>query len=208
MSSKKVIKRKISHRGEESKNLDRLNPRHHLRRKVCISGAAETGLCSKNAVTMAEEVGRELAKRKIILVTGAAPGIPYWAAKGAKEAGGLVIGVSPASCEKEHVEVYRLPIDYHDVILYTGVDYVGRNLLLTTMTDAMITICGLVGTLNEFTAGFLEDKPTGVLEGSGGAADMLREILTVAKRGYRKTVFSRKPKDLVRKLITLIEESE
>ena len=110
-----------------SKNLSRLNPRHHLKYKICVSGASETGHCSKDAIAMAEATGREIAKAGIVLVTGAAIGIPYWAAKGAKEAGGMVIGLSPASSEVSHVKTYRLPTDYHDLIVYTGFEYAGRN---------------------------------------------------------------------------------
>ena len=65
---------------------------HKLKYKICVSGAAETGHCSKDAFEKAEAVGREIARRDLVLVTGATTGIPYWSAKGAKMAGGLVIG--------------------------------------------------------------------------------------------------------------------
>src|SRR3989344_5433409 len=112
------------------------------RYKICISGAAETGRCAKDAHLKAMEIGREVARRGMVLVTGATNGIPYWAAKGAKEAGGMVIGFSPAASEIAHIKTYHLPTDYHDVIVYTGFDYVGRNLILTRSSDAIVTICG------------------------------------------------------------------
>jgi hypothetical protein len=37
---------------------------------------------------------------------------------GAKKAGGMSIGLSPASSEKEHAEGYKLPLDYMDLIIY------------------------------------------------------------------------------------------
>ncbi len=191
-----------------NKNQVKLNPRMHLKYKICVSGAAETGHCSSDAAMKAEQVGREIAKAGMVLVTGATIGIPYWAAKGAKEAGGLVIGLSPASSEMSHIKTYRLPTDYHDLIIYTGFEYSGRNLLLTRSSDAVITICGRTGTLNEFTIVFEDKKPNGVLEGTGGTADMIREILTRAKRGFGKTVFSDDPKDLVKKVIALIDGQE
>jgi len=186
----------------------RLNPRHHLKYKICISGAAETGLCSPDAMQKAEEMGREIAKAGMVLVTGATIGIPYWAAKGAKEAGGFVIGLSPASSEIAHVKTYRLPTEYHDIIIYTGFEYAGRNLLLTRSSDAVITICGRVGTLNEFTIAFEDHKPNGVLEGTGGAADMLRDILAKSKRGFARTVFSSDPKDLLAKIKPMLEKQD
>ena len=86
-----------------------------------------------------------------VTVTGATTGAPFWAAKGAKEAGGIVIGISPASTKREHVKTYGLPVEYHDLIIYTGFGYAGRNLLFTRSADAVITVAGRIGTLNEFT---------------------------------------------------------
>ncbi len=166
-------------------------PYHHLKYKICISGAAETGHCAPDALEKAEELGREIAKRGMVLVTGATIGIPYWAAKGAKSAGGIVIGLSPAASEAAHLKTYHLPTDYHDLIIYTGFEYSGRNLLLTRSADAVITICGRMGTLNEFTIAFEDQKVCGVLEGTGGMADMLRDILEKSHRGMGKTIFSK-----------------
>ncbi|PIR86835.1 MAG: hypothetical protein COU11_03185 [Candidatus Harrisonbacteria bacterium CG10_big_fil_rev_8_21_14_0_10_49_15] len=206
VTKKKAIKR-VGGRAT-TKNLARLNPRDHLKYKICVSGAAETGLCSKNAIQLAEEMGREIARAGMVLVTGATTGIPYWAAKGAKEAGGMVIGLSPASSEISHIKTYRLPTDYHDMLIYTGFEYGGRNLLLTRASDAVITICGRIGTLNEFTVAFEDKKPCGVLEGSGGTADMIRDILKKAKRGYGQTVFANTPQELLAKLIPVIRATD
>ncbi|TSA44721.1 hypothetical protein D4R51_03210 [bacterium] len=181
---------------------------HKLKYKICISGAAETGHCSKDAIEKAEQLGQEVAKRGLVLMTGATIGIPYWAAKGAKEAGGMVIGLSPAASKEAHIKTYHLPTDYHDLIIYTGFDYAGRNLLLTRSADAIITICGRMGTLNEFTIAFEDKKPNGVLEGSGGMADMIRDILEKSHRGWGKTIFSRDPADLLDKLLDLIESED
>ena len=181
---------------------------HTLKYKICVSGAAETGHCAKDAFEKAEAIGREVAKRDFVLVTGATTGIPYWSAKGAKMAGGLVIGLSPAASRLAHVKSYRLPTDYHDLIVYTGFDYAGRNLLLTRSSDAIITICGRVGTLNEFTIGFEDRKPMGVLEGSGGTADYIRELLEKSHRGMGSVVFSNDPAELMDKVTALIKEHE
>ncbi len=191
-----------------NKNLASLSPRHHLRRSICVSGAAETGHCSTDTIAKAEEVGRLIAEAGMILITGATSGVPYWAAKGAKEAGGFVVGFSPAASEAAHLKTYHLPVDYHDIIIYTGFDYAGRDLLVTRASDGVITICGRIGSLHEFTTTFEDKKPSGVLEGSGGAADMIREILIKGKRGLGKTVFDTKPKELVNKVLDMIEQTE
>jgi uncharacterized protein (TIGR00725 family) len=176
-----------------------------LRYKIGVSGASDTGHCAVDAVHKAEVVGREIARAGFVLVTGATTGIPYWSAKGAKEAGGMVVGLSPASSELAHVKSYRLPLDYHDLIIYTGFEYSGRNLLLTRSVDAVIVICGRIGTLNEFTIAYEDKKPIGVLDGSGGTANMISDIIERAHRGPGKVVYSADPRELVTKLSNLIE---
>jgi len=181
---------------------------YHLKYKICVSGAAETGHCAPDAQWKAEEIGRIIARHNFILVTGATTGLPYWSAKGAKEAGGIVIGFSPATSKEEHLNVYRLPLDYHDLIVYTGFDYAGRNLILTRAADAVITICGRMGTLSEFTIAFEDKKPQGVLIGTGGMADELEALIKKAHRGPGKVVFDSDPESLIEKVIALIEAGE
>jgi hypothetical protein len=173
---------------------------------IAISGAADTGHCAPDAYEKTLELGRLIAKRGIVLVTGATNGAPQWAAKAAKEAGGMVIGFSPASSRQHHVKSYRLPTDYHDVIVYTGFDYAGRNILLARSADAVITICGRIGSLNEYTAAFEEQVVQGVMTGTGGIADMIEGILDNSHRGRGRTVFASDPKELLDKVVSLIEE--
>jgi len=203
--------------GEEEEKIKDLNDaifhnhnhtRFHLKYKICVSGAAETGHCAEDAIQKAEMIGREIAKRGLVLVTGATTGMPYWAAKGAKEAGGIVIGLSPAASKLAHIRTYHLPVDYHDLIIYTGFDYAGRNLLLTRSADAIITLCGRMGTLNEFTIAFEDHKPIGVLEGSGGTSDMLREILERAHRGFNNVVFNSDPSKLIDEVLEVVKKEE
>jgi uncharacterized protein (TIGR00725 family) len=180
----------------------------YLKYKVCVSGSAETDFCPPGTVEKAMEIGSLIAERGMVLVTGATTGIPFWAAKGAKEAGGIVIGLSPAASKAAHVKAYRLPTDYHDLIIYTGFDYSGRNLLLTRSADAIITIYGRIGTLNEFTIAFEDKKPQGVLTGTGGESDELEHILKIAHRGMGKVIFDPDPKTLMAKVTAMIEAEE
>jgi len=181
--------------------------KHYLKYKICVSGAAETTHCPENALAMAEKLGQEIVWHNGVIVTGATTGMPYWAAKGAKMAGGVSIGISPAASEIAHIKSYRLPIDYFDLIMYTGFNYSGRNLLLVRSSDAIVITCGRMGTLNEFTIAFEDDKPIGVLdlEGHDGTTDMIKDIIKTAKRGPGKVVYDKDPKKLIEKLIPLID---
>ena len=181
------------------------SPWSHCRYKICVSGAAETGPCHRDALEKARLLGKEIAKAGAVLLTGATTGIPYWAAKGAKEAGGLVLGFSPAASERAHLKTYHLPLDYHDAVIFTGFEYSGRNLLLTRAADAVLVVCGRMGTLNEFSIAFEDKKPIGVLEGSGGLADEIRELVKKSHRGPGKIIYSENPKELLKTLLDFIK---
>jgi len=178
------------------------------RLKIAVSGAARISHCAKGIEKLSKEVGREIARQKCILITGATTGVPYFAAQGCKELNGFSVGFSPATSEAAHLKTYRLPVDAFDIIIYTGFDYTGRNLIMTNAADGVIIICGRMGTLNEFTTAFEDQKPIGVLEGSGGTADKIRIIATGPYRGVRKVIYEKDPKKLVKKLIALIKKEK
>ena len=180
----------------------------HSQIKICVSGAAETGHCGIDALDKAKELGREIARQGAILVTGATTGFPLWAAMGAKEEGGISVGVSPAASEREHVEVYKLPLDYMDFIIYTGFGYPGRDILLTRSADAVICGCGRVGTIHEFTVAFEDGKPIGILEGEWETDDELKEIIEKGHRPNAKIASNADPKKLVEDIITLVKEDK
>lgn len=180
----------------------------YLKYKLCVSGAAETPFCSPDTLDKAKELGREIVRHNGVLVTGATTGVPYWAAIGAKEEGGISIGLSPAASELAHVKTYHLPTDYFDLIIYTGFEYSGRNLLLTRASDAVLFVCGRIGTLNEFTIAFEDQKPIGVLEETGGMADMIKEIIERSHRKFHKIVYDTDPKRLVEKVLALVDKEK
>lgn len=180
-----------------------------MKYKFVISGAAETGFCSKDAEQKTYEVGQEIVKQNGIVITGATTGIPFAAAKGAKDAGGISIGISPAASYAAHVKSYHLPTDYFDFIIYSGFDYSGRNLILTKSADAVIFSCGGFGTLNEFTIALEDNKPIGILTGTGGTSDEIDDLLKKIKdphhHGAGRLTFSDNPQELVAKLIAMID---
>ena len=180
----------------------------HSQIKICVSGAAETGHCGVDALEKAKELGREIARQGAILVTGATTGFPLWVAMGTKEMGGVSIGFSPASSEREHVEIYKLPLDYLDLIVYTGFGYPGRDLLLTRCVDAVICGCGRVGTVHEFTIAYEENKPIGIFKGPWEMDEELEDIIAKSHRPFPKVARGDDPKKLVEDVITLINKSK
>ena len=177
-----------------------------MKYKIAVSGAAVLTPCSKNIKEKARELGREIVRQKCILITGATTGVPYYAAQGANRVGGISIGFSPAATEKEHKKVYKLPLDSFDVMVYTGFGYAGRNLLLTRAADAVIVICGRMGTLNEFTIAYEDRKPIGVLLGSGGTADLISYLLKRPHKKRGQIFYDTDPKKLVQQLVKYLKK--
>jgi uncharacterized protein (TIGR00725 family) len=89
------------------------------------------------------------------------------AARGAKLAGGVTIGILPGSNKAEANA-------FIDVALATGLGEI-RNHLIVRSADALVMVAGGIGTLNELTLA-CRSKPVIVLEGTGGWADRIRSV--------------------------------
>lgn len=177
-----------------------------MKYKICVSGSSKLSICSEGAVEKAQKLGCEIIRQGGILLTGATTGLPDEAAKGAKKEKGMVFGFSPASSHKEHISKYHLPTENYDVIFFSGYDYSGRNTLLVDISDAVIIICGRIGTLNEFTIAFEKKKAIGVLTETGGISSEINHIIEIAKRGRGKIIYDSNPREIVRKVIAKIKE--
>src|SRR5262245_10138739 len=144
---------------------------------------------AKRLKKLAEALGTAIAKADCILITGATTGLPDLVAKSFRQNGGFALGVSPAENHREHVQRYGLPEDGADVIVYTGFGYKGRNVINVRSSDIVIIFGGATGTLNEFTIAHDEGKIIGVLEGSGGVADHIREIVRFCNKPMIGEIF-------------------
>jgi len=173
--------------------------------KIAVSGAAEISHCCDNIILLSKEIGKEIARTHCVLVSGATTGVPYFSAQGCKQAGGFNVGFSPAGSEAEHIKRYRLPMDVFDVMVYTGADYSGRDIIMTKSADAIIIACGRMGTLHEFTTAVECGKIIGVLEGSGGTADKIRGLVKGTYRGIKRIIYDSDPAALVRKVVEKID---
>ena len=175
---------------------------------LCVSGAAETGHCGIDAYDKAIELGKQIALHGATIVTGATTGFPMWSAMGAKQAGGLSIGFSPANNEKEHINIFKLPVEYMDLIVYTGFGFPGRDLILTRSSDAVFFGCGRIGTIHEFTIAFEDRKPIGILESDWETDEVLKNIIDNGHRPNEKIVFDTDPKALVERIIELVKKDK
>ncbi|MBP9773431.1 MAG: LOG family protein [Candidatus Peribacteraceae bacterium] len=150
---------------------------HKHKLKFGVMGSA-SGPQIENPIARekARELGREIAKRGHILINGACPGLPNDAMLAAKEAGGLTIGISPAFSEYEHINEYLSPHE-HDIIMFTGMGFMERDIINIRSSDAIIIIGGGIGTLNEFTIAYDEGRPAGIITNSGGISNSIPYIV-------------------------------
>jgi len=153
---------------------------------------------SPEALQAAELVGANIAGAGAILITGGLTGVMEAASRGAKRANGLVIGMLPGF-KKDAANRYV------DVALTTGMGWM-RNTLVVRAADAVIMISGGIGTLNELTIAY-QDKPTIVLEGTGGWSDRVREIAYRGKHldesGSASLHFATTPEEAVDRALAL-----
>lgn len=174
--------------------------------QICVSGA-HVGTTVEHSHLLAYALGMAIAKSGHTLTTGATSGLPQFAARGAKENGGLSIGFSPAATYREHVKSYNLPVKEFDYINFTGMDYVGRDLYLVQSSDAVITVGGGIGTLHEFTTALENHKFCAVLLGSGGTADFIPQVLDrLAPPVNTRIIYDTDPERLVKQVVEFLDK--
>lgn len=104
----------------------------------------------------AEEVGRLIAERGATLVCGGRNEVMAAAARGAKSAGGVTVGILPGESRADA----NLSIDH---VVVTGIGH-ARNLAVAASGDAVIAVGGAFGTLSEIAFARLLGRPVVVLE--------------------------------------------
>lgn len=169
--------------------------------RIGVMGSAG-GALEPSLVSLARRLGRAIAERGCCLLTGACPGLPHEAVLGAKELDGHVIGISPAATLREHVEVFESPYREYDVLIFTGLGLMGRELVNIRTSDIVAVMGGRSGTLGEFAIAYEEGKLIGVLTGTGGISGALRELeATLGKETGAEVMYDDEPVRLVRRLL-------
>ncbi len=160
--------------------------------KVGVMGSAGDTLpdeLREKLYVLAEELGRLIAARGHILLTGATTGLPGAAGGAAHASNGLHIGISPAENEREHAELFRYPTGNCSALIFTGFGLKGRNVVLVRSCQIVLFICGSMGTLNEFTIAHDEGKIIGCLVGTGGVADEAARLIKTLPKGTTARIF-------------------
>ena len=136
---------------------------------IRIGIIGQSGVIGTELQGLAEEIGREIASRGAVLLTGGTSGVMEAVSRGAKSAGGLVVGILPG-------DTLDMANNYIDIPITTGLTFDYRSLILIHSSDAVIMIGGRNGTLGELSCAYLNKKPTVVVEPSGGWAAKVKTM--------------------------------
>jgi len=119
-----------------------------MARLIAVVGGNEA---SPENLRLAEEVGRELGRRGVVVVCGGFGGIMEAACRGAKETGGITVGILPGSDPSA-------ANPYVDIPICTGMGY-ARNVVVVKSAESVIAVDGAYGTLSEIAHALGEDVP-------------------------------------------------
>lgn len=115
---------------------------------VSVIGASNA---NSELVDLAEQVGRELARRGVAVACGGLSGVMEAVCRGAKSEGGTTIGILPGSDPKDANRWVDIPV-------CTGMGY-ARNAIVVKTGRAVIAVGGAYGTLSEIGHALAEGTP-------------------------------------------------
>ena len=118
------------------------------KRFIAVIGGSQPSLLEAK---LAEEVGRQLARRGAILVCGGLSGVMEAACRGASSEGGITVGILPGDNRQAANPYVQIPI-------VTSIGY-ARNIAVVKSAQAVIAIGGSYGTLSEIAHALQSDIP-------------------------------------------------
>ena len=148
--------------------------------------------CSEATYNAAREVGAQVASRSAVLVTGGLGGVMEASCRGAKEKGGMVVGIIPH-------EDMSYANAFCDIIIPTGVGF-ARNFITAYSADTCIVVGGGAGTYIEACVAYQKGKPIVALTGTGGTADKIADTF-LDDRKTVKVMAAASPREAVDKAL-------
>ncbi|MGC9214434.1 TIGR00725 family protein [Athalassotoga sp.] len=139
--------------------------------KVAVIG--HSGHLDKSTLNdLCEDIGYEIAKHGHVIVNGGTGGVMEAVSRGAKKAGGIVVGMLSGH-EKGN--------DYLTIEIEMGFDASISSVFMMYNADAVISIGGRSGTALELFAAYLKKIPIILMAGTGGWTDRMINDLVDGK---------------------------
>jgi uncharacterized protein (TIGR00725 family) len=165
--------------------------------QILVVGHNENG-STPEIEKIAYETGLEIAKSGAVLITGGLGGVMHAACHGAKDGGGLTVGIIPQNDP-------TFANEYCDIVIPTGIG-LARDFLNALAGDGVIIIGGGSGTLSETCAAYMYKKPIAAIKNSGGIADRFADQY-LDHRENVKIVGVSSPKEAVKYILEKINAS-
>jgi hypothetical protein len=127
---------------------------------VTVIGSSDCGF-----VEEAYRLGKFIAQRGWVLISGGRGGVMESASKGAHEGGGLVVGILP-------FDAHHQANPYCDIVIPTGIGY-ARNLVNVLAGDVVVAMGGKSGTLSEIAYAWQFGRPIIACSFLGGWSEQI-----------------------------------
>ena len=179
--------------------------------KIAIFSSASSQMTEEN-IALAQNIGKYLAKKGIIVITGGSTGLPSVVSKAAFQNGAWTEAYYPDIDERGllmNTRVHNNCLEdiYTHKKFFKGFTY--RTVRMIEDADGAIVFNGRFGTLSEFTIAVEEGLKLAVIEGTGGITDEIRRLAKIVDRQFPNShvVFSNNYKEAIDKLITNIKSN-
>ncbi len=167
------------------------------KRQILVVGNNENG-STPELEKVAYETGLEVAKSDSVLITGGLGGVMRAACHGAKDAGGITVGIIPQNDPS-------FANEYCDIVIPTGIG-LARDFLNALSADGVIIIGGGSGTLSETCAAYMHNKPIAAIKNTGGIAEMFVDKYLDHRQNV-KIVGVSSPKEAVKYILSKINSA-
>ncbi len=167
------------------------------KRQILVVGNNENG-STPELEKIAYETGLEVAKSDSVLITGGLGGVMRAACHGAKDAGGITVGIIPQNDPS-------FANEYCDIVIPTGIG-LARDFLNALSADGVIIIGGGSGTLSETCAAYMHNKPIAAIKNTGGIAEMFVDKYLDHRQNV-KIVGVSSPKEAVKYILSKINSA-
>jgi len=167
------------------------------KRQILVVGNNENG-STPELEKIAYETGLEVAKSDSVLITGGLGGVMRAACHGAKDAGGITVGIIPQNDPS-------FANEYCDIVIPTGIG-LARDFLNALSADGVIIIGGGSGTLSEICAAYMHNKPIAAIKNTGGIAEMFVDKYLDHRQNV-KIVGVSSPKEAVKYILSKINSA-
>ena len=151
--------------------------------KITVYGGTNNKSYSEAEIQACADLGKFLAEHNFEILTGACMGYPDYVGVGAAQAGGKVIGYTPAKDLKEHTERYKFTTDgvtdlvFNEHILPTNSEnFLKRSMDMTPYSDVVVALGGSWGTFSELLFSFFAKKKIIIVDEFKGAGEIFDTV--------------------------------